>query len=345
VNTLANFRRIVWLLALVLAAPIGAGADTMHGRQRGDYHGWPDTYTLSNGRVELAITTAIGPRIVDFRLTGGDNVFYLRPAELGKTGEAEWVFRGGWRLWVAPEEKETTYEPDNQRCTVEELKNGGVRVTGPVEPRAGIQKSVEVVLVAGQPRAQLVSRIKNVSDHPVRYAAWSLSVMRPGGRALVPLDIGDPSAFFDTRSLILWSYAKFADPRYSFGDRLVQVDQGKVQPSPPGLTGRRPDESKIGVDTWQGWASYLRENVLYVKRFPHQPGGAYTDGGATVEVYSSAEFLELENLSTLDTLKPGEQIVYPEEWSLYSGVSVATDEAGALRDLDKWLRQAGAIGH
>lgn len=341
-NSLANLRRLLWGVALVLA-PLGAGAETMSTIQHGDYHGWPDTYTLKNGRVELSITTAIGPRIVDFRLTGGENVFYLRDAELGKTGEPQWVFRGGWRLWVAPEQKETTYEPDNQRCTIEELKNGGVRVTGPVQRGAGIQKSVEIALVPNEARARIVSRIKNIGAQPLNYAAWSLSVMRPGGRALAPIDVGDPSAFFDTRSLILWSYTKFADPRYSFGDRLVQVDQAKVQPSPAGVAGRRPDESKIGVDTWQGWAGYLRGDVLYLKRFPHEPGGAYADGGATVEIYSSAEFIEVENLSPLVTLKPGDEIVYPEEWSLFSGASIAPDEPGALRDLDKWLRQSPPV--
>lgn len=310
--------------------------------ERGDYHGWADTYTLSNGLVEIVVPIAIGPRIVDFHAVGGENVFHLRPAELGKSGESDWTFRGGWRLWIAPEEKATTYEPDNQPCTVTGLGSGGIRVTGPVQSGAGIQKSIEVTLADKAPRARITSRIKNVSNRTLSYAAWSLSVMRPGGRALVPIDIGDPTAFFDTRSLILWSYTKVADPRYQFGDRLVQVDQAKVAPA-PATPGRRADESKIGVDTMQGWAAYLRGDLLYVKRFPHEPGAPYADGGATVEIYSSAEFIEVENLSPLTTLKPGEEIVYPEEWSLISGVTVATDEAGALRDLGPLLLAAPPV--
>lgn len=310
--------------------------------QRGDYRGWADSYTLSNGLVEVVVPSAIGPRILDFHTVGGENAFYLRGSELGKSGENDFVFRGGWRLWIAPEQRATTYEPDNQHCQVEELGPGSIRVTGIGQLHAGIQKSIEVTLIENQPRVRVVSKITNITDNTLNYAAWSLSVMRPGGRALVPMDVGDLSAFFDTRSLILWSYTKISDPRYQFGDRVVQIDQSKVRPA-PASSGRRNDESKIGVDTMQGWAAYARGNELYVKRFPHEPGAAYADGGATVEVYSSAEFIEVENLSPLTTLKPRESIVYPEEWSLFTGASVATDEAGALRDLEPWLAKAPAV--
>jgi hypothetical protein len=332
------------MVAVALAAPIVAGADAMK-VQRGNYRGWADTYTLTNGLVEIAITTAVGPRIVDFHLAGGDNVFYLRAAEVGKSGEATWQFRGGWRLWIAPEEKATTYTPDNQACVAEQLGPGSVRVTGPPQSNAGIQKSVEVALIPNQPRVRIISHIKNVGNRPMTYAAWSLSVMRPGGRALVPFDVGDPTSFSDTRQLNLWSYAKLADPRYRFGDRLIQVDQSKVPEASPAATGRRPDESKIGVDSKQGWAAYLRNAVLYVKRFPQDSEAAYPDGGCTIEIYSSGEFIEVENLSPLINLAPGDEIVYPEEWSLFTGVAVAGDEAEALRELQKWLVQAPPIRH
>jgi hypothetical protein len=329
--------------ASMIATAPAAGADSMLKTQRGDYRGWPDSYTLSNGVVEIVVPSAIGPRILDFHTVGGENVFYLRQSELGQSGEDDFVFRGGWRLWIAPEQRETTYAPDNQRCRVEELGPAAIRVSGPPQLHAGIQKSIEVRLIENQPYARVISKITNITDNTLNYAAWSLSVMRPGGRALVPMDVGDLTAFFDTRSLILWSYTKVADPRYQLGDHLVQVDQSKVQPAPGGAAGRRSDESKIGVDTMQGWAAYARGDTLYVKRFKHEPGAAYADGGATVEIYSSAEFIEVENLSPLTTLKPGESIVYPEEWSLFTGAHIATDEAVALRDLEPWLAKAPAV--
>jgi len=300
---------------------------------REDYRGWPDTYRLANGQIEVAVVTAVGPRIIELKRTGGPNLFHVRAAEAGGHGEPDWVFRGGWRLWIAPERRATTYVPDNTRCAAEVLGGTTLRITGPPQPAAGIQKVVDVSLAERDPRVRVVSHIRNVSDGPLTYAAWSLAVMRPGGRAFAPLDVGPLDAFDATRKLLLWSYAEMSDPRYRFGDRLVQIDQSAVRPAPAGQSGRRDDESKIGVDSSQGWAAYLVDGTLYLKRFPHDPTGRYPDGGATVEIYSSAEFLEVEQLSPLTTIAPGEEIVFPEEWWVFGDVAVPPNEPAALQTL------------
>ncbi len=302
-----------------------------------DYRGWPHTYRLDNGLIEVRVVTDVGPRIIDVRRTGGDNLLHTVEEQLGRSGEPEWTFRGGWRLWVAPERRETTYALDNSGCAAEVLDGRTVRVTGPEQPAASIRKQIDVTLVPGEPRVRLTARIRNVGSAPVTYAAWSLPVLRPGGRAFVPLDVGAPTAFDATRRLILWSYTALGDPRYQFGDRLVQIDQRRVAPPPASQTGRRDDESKIGVDSAQGWSAYLLDGTLLLKRFPHDAAGQYPDGGATIEVYSSREFLELEHLGPLTRLTPGEELVLPEDWWLFPDVTIRAGEADALADLQPYL--------
>jgi hypothetical protein len=302
--------------------------------------GWSDAYEIDNGIVTAVVLAEVGPRIIDFRLSPGENVFYVRRAEAGGKGEKSWVFRGGWRLWVAPERRETTYALDNGPCQVERLDGPILRVSGAPQETAGIQKRIEVSLARGEPRLHLTSRIRNVGDRERTYAAWSLSVMRPGGRAFVPLDVGPLDAFDSVRRLLLWSYAELSDPRYAFGDRLIQIDHARVPPPPGAASGRRDDESKIGADSAQGWAAYLLGDTLYVKRFEHDPAGRYPDGGATIEVYSSHEFLEVENLGPLTTIAPGEEIVLKEDWWLFSGVNTRRGEKEALEDLQGYVRRA-----
>lgn len=304
---------------------------------RENFRGWEDAYRLSNGRVDAVVVTAIGPRIMAFGATGGANLFYVRDREAGGHNETEWTFRGGWRLWIAPERRETTYSLDNAPCAAE-VRGSTLRVSGPPQRDAGLQKTIEVSLDPEQPRLHLMSHLRNIGDRPRTYAAWSLSVLRPGGRAFVPFDVGPLDAFDAIRRLILWSYTKVDDPRYRFGDRLVQVDHTKVAAPPPGAGGRRDDESKFGVDSAQGWGAYLLDGTLYVKRFAHDAEGPYPDGGATIEVYSSAEFLELEQLGPLTTIQPGEEIVFPEDWWVFSGVSVPVEEQPALEALHSYVR-------
>jgi hypothetical protein len=339
----ATIRSVVLLLSLgagtVAASDQGTPQMTHTQIVKEDYHGWPNTYRLSNGLVEARVVTDIGPRIMDFRAAKGANVLYLRESEAGKQAEAEWVQRGGWRLWVAPERKQTTYAPDNSPCQVDILDDSTLRVTGPPQAAAGIQKQVEVHVSAGAPRLRITSRITNISDHPLTYAAWSLPVMQPGGRAFVPMDVGPLTAFDATRRLFLWSYTQLADPRYRFGDRLIEIDQARVKPAAPSPSGRRDDESKIGVDSAQGWAAYVLDDVLFLKRFPHDASGQYPDGGATIEVYSSNEFLELEDLGPLTTIKPGDVITLPEDWWLFTGVTIPRGEEEARAALQQFVAQ------
>jgi len=336
-------RRILTLAALVLL-PAAAYGETMphEGGQpvritRETFRGWEDAYRLSNGRVDAVVVTAIGPRIMAFGPTDGPSLFYVRDREAGGRNEQDWTFRGGWRLWVAPERRETTYSLDNAPCTAE-VSDTTLRVTGPPQPDSGLQKTIEVSLDAEQPRLHLVSHLRNIGDRPRTYAAWSLSVLRPGGRAFVPFDVGPPDSFDAIRRLILWSYTKIHDPRYRFGDRLIQIDHAMVAAAPQGAGGRRDDESKIGVDSAQGWGAYLLDGTLYVKRFGHDADGQYPDGGATIEVYSSAEFLELEQLGPLTTIQPGAEIVFPEDWWLFSNVTVPAEEAPALEALGRYVK-------
>ncbi|MFI5394206.1 MAG: hypothetical protein ACHQ9S_01625 [Candidatus Binatia bacterium] len=303
-----------------------------------NYHGWSNTYRLSNGLLEAHVVTDVGPRIIDLRVPGGPNLFQIREG-LGGKNEAAYVFRGGWRLWIAPERTETTYALDNAECQAEVIGEGRLQVTAPPQPTAGIQKRIEVSLAPGEPRLRLVSHIKNIASRPLTYAAWSLPVMQPGGRAFVPLDVGPLIAFGATRHLILWSYAKFADPRYQFGDRLLQVDSSKVIPPPPAQSGRAADESKIGVDSAQGWTAYLLGGALFLKRFPHA-AGQYPDGGATIEVYSNHEIVELEHLGPLTTITAGEEIVFPEDWWVFSGANVPATEVDALAALQGYIARA-----
>ena len=69
-----------------------------------EYRGWKNNLRLSNGDAELIVTLDVGPRIISYRLADGRNVFHEAADQLGKSGEAEWVGRGGHRLFLVPAE-------------------------------------------------------------------------------------------------------------------------------------------------------------------------------------------------------------------------------------------------
>lgn len=289
-----------------------------------NYHGWKNTYKLANGAIEVYVTSDVGPRIIDIRPVGGNNIFYVREGELGKSGEKDFKLRGGWRLWLAPEVFEITWFADNAPCEVRRLNGNVMRFIGPKEQRSGIQKVIDVMLDEKLPWVRVLARLRNVTNKPLTYSAWSMPVMRPGGKAIAPLDVGDVDALAQVRRLILWSYTNPSDNRFTFFNKLIIVDHAKV-PKREKLIGKKRrynDEAKIGVDTKQGWVAYYHpvQKTLFIKRFPFNPNGRYPDGGCTVEIYSCNEFIEVECLSELATIKPKGEFVFPVDMWLFTNV-------------------------
>ena len=50
------------------------------------YAGWPHCYRITNGEVELVVTTEVGPRIIRCGFVGGRNFFAEIPDQLGGSG-------------------------------------------------------------------------------------------------------------------------------------------------------------------------------------------------------------------------------------------------------------------
>ncbi|MDA2925168.1 DUF4380 domain-containing protein [Acidobacteria bacterium AH-259-L09] len=279
------------------------------------YRGWSNCYRLSNERIELIVTSEVGPRIIHLGFVGGQNLFGIFDEYSGKTGGDKWIIYGGHRLWHSPEDKVRTYEPDNAPVDVQEMTNG-LRLTQKVEPRTGIKKSIEVTLDPVRAEVRLVHQLVNSNLWAIRLAAWALTMMEQGGFAIVPLPARYHADFLlPNRTITLWPYTDMRDSRYLWGKDYVLLRQS---------TGKEP--TKIGVNDNDNWVAYYLEPYLFVKRFQYAEGADYPDYGSSVEVYTNARMLELETVGPLRLLQPGEGLVHEERWELYKGVKLEFSE-------------------
>src|ERR671914_2136240 len=62
----------------------------------------PNCYKLSNGTVELVVTTDIGPRIARYGFVGGESILSEISGSLDAKQRESWQAWGGHRLWIAP---------------------------------------------------------------------------------------------------------------------------------------------------------------------------------------------------------------------------------------------------
>lgn len=275
------------------------------------YAGWQNCFRLANDRVELVVTSDVGPRIIRFSFLESENEFKEFKNQVGLTGGEGWRSYGGHRLWHAPEAMPRSYVPDNAPVEVAE-REGGIHVVQPVEQLTGIQKEMEITLDENAAQVSIVHRLRNLGAWPVELAAWGLTVMEVGGTLILPLPPRGPHSenLLPVNALVLWAYTDLSDPRLVFGERFILLHQDEQISKP----------MKIGAGVSDGWVGYARGGHLFVKRSEFQPEAHYPDMGSSFESWTNHEMLEVESLSPLSILQPGDVCEHIEDWYLFEGV-------------------------
>jgi len=287
--------------------------------------GWENCAHLSTDHAELLVTLDVGPRILHFALTGGDNVLRAFADQVGTSGENEFVARGGHRLWVSPE-TERTYAPDNTSVEYELRAPSSIHVANRAVAPWHLRKEMIISLATDRAAVRIEHRITNEGERPTEIASWGLTVMQPGGIELIPQPpLGSHDAeFLPNRVIVPWTYTDFSDDRWRWGRRFIFLQPKAGRPA-----------TKIGLSHRQGWVAYVLPGVVFVKAFAYEEGAVYPDLGCNFETFSKDDFIELEALSPMKQLAPGEAIGHTERWQLFpiQGIPETNDEAALAR----WL--------
>jgi hypothetical protein len=292
------------------------------------FNGWQNNLRLCNGAVELIVTLEVGPRILSYKKCGGFNPLKIFEDQAGATGEQIWRSRGGHRLWIAPEDKVTTYFPDNAPVAWEKLGDLRVKLASLPETANGLQKEIEIALDPTGTGVEIIHRVTRIDSTPAYLAPWALTVMTPGGTAVIPQpELGQhPRDLLPNRNLVLWPYTDMSDPRWRFGRKYILLRQ-----DPAGVP------TKVGLAHALGWSGYLVGGVFFLKRYPWNPEMIYPDNGCNLEVFSNARMLELESIGPLRSLGPQQTLEHVERWELHDGPA-ALDAVNPEGQIDEFLK-------
>ncbi len=260
------------------------------------------------GPYRLAIAEDFGPRITSVRRGNGPEALAtLEPETAIEHPGGVFRFRGGHRLWAAPETPAITYASDDHRCSVA-FDGEGVRVTAPADD-AGLVKELRVRddgeslivehFIAGEVTGNMV-------------APWAITQLSLGGVAIIPLT-GEETGPRPNRQLVLWPYTTMTDDRLHYGDKTIRIEARGSKPL------------KLGIGPTVDRLGYLKDEQLFIKSLVASSPGPVPDFGAAGQVYIGQGFCELETVGGLVDLRQG-AATSTERWTLLPCDDVAEAE-------------------
>lgn len=260
-----------------------------------------------NGTIQVGIPLEYGLRIGHFSLCGGENMFFEQPKDMVELATADgWRVRGGHRLWLAPEGKHDYY-PDNDPISYEILENG-IRIEQKEDPWLHVKKSITLTFGSdnGEDKHCLtvLHRIVNTGTEKFRMSVWPITSNAPGGIEHIPLKRYDGGASHRHR-FSTWFYTNLGDARAKYTQDEITLTYMPVE-----------EKYKLGVGHPLGRAWYEKDGVTFVLNFPVEEDKEYPDGNVSYETYLSKYTVEMESLSPLTEVLPGESVEHKEVWEL-----------------------------
>lgn len=292
------------------------------------FEGW-NCVKVSAAGTEVMITTDMGPRIIGLTHNGGKNHLKVFEDTRGKVVKSDkFVPYGGHRIWHAPEQAGRTDLGDNAPCEIE-LYEDGCRATAPVEEKTGLRRGFSVRMSdAGE--VTVTHFIENCGMFDVELSIWGLSQFAVGGLLAAPISTLD-TGLVANANISLWPYGKMNDRRVYWGEKFVTVKPDTLD-TPP---------FKFGMSVDSGYAAYFNHGQLFVKRMEYYFGAEYPNYYSNFESYTNKEFIEIEVLSPMLTIEPGDTETISEKWKLFDKVACPErdDEAAiasALENRIEW---------
>lgn len=309
-----------------------------------NYSGW-QSLEVKNSWVRLIIVPQLGGRLMQATFNGHDFLF-VNPKYAGKEFPpsedlSRWINYGGDKLWPMPEGTEdSSHWPgpysgvlDAGEYTAEprtDASQCGVHLSGPADPRTGIQYSREILLDAASPTIRFRATMRNPSSKPIRWSVQSVTQFDTSNSAksgdynrdffaFTPVATAGayPSGFHVRSGLA-------DDPSYSVSDGWFRLHW-------------LPLENEVWVDSRSNWIAVVDSSAGYgiVESFEYQaaqeyPGNAsviFYKNGSTLTIgedgnpaihpanpEASPRYMEAELNSPMVQLAPGEGYTMATEW-------------------------------
>ncbi len=292
------------------------------------FFGYDDCIRLENDVCEVILCPAAGGRVLVYSRRG-ENALFFHEEQRGYRYDPEEdnrEFLAGGRFDIGPEK----IVPSRGELFFGEWKgeitgDRSARMTSVKHAATGVQLVRDFALDETETRLICSQTMINVSEEETNWCYWSRTLGVGGGICVIPLT--DPSKYpndyvmYGPEDTIMFQPE---DEHIYRRDDFLIVDGAPKYP-------------KLGMDSYAGWFGYVTpSNLLFLKKYPTYPERNYNEiAGLTISIWYVENWrdwlstCELEPIGPKETLQPGEQATFTEEWWL-----IPYDFPENSRDLD-----------
>ncbi len=304
-----------------LPAPTTPPASTQPAERNADPLVFADTLWLDNGTVKLGVSPSVG-RITWFGYADGENLLWVNPETVNTPPDGDpdqWINYGGDKVWPSPQPlwkffypHKSNWPPDGQidgeAWDVVSQRDDQIVIRSPRSPQFGgsVKRQIRIRTESsddGRLRAGVV-RIVNTLQRTDRSAlpaqAWSVT------QTVLP----DQVVLIDqSEGRLPDGYLPMAHPQKFEGE--LDVEDGAVHWVPT-VENPRPHK-KLGALGAVIAARFGDDLLVQTQEF--SPDATYPEHTST-QLYVADKYIELETLSPIATLEPGDSLEHEVVWHL-----------------------------
>lgn len=302
----------------------------MEGTSHVDFAGYTDCIKLENPGTTVILGPHAGGRVLSYAHKGVEALFQ-DPAQHGWINgpNQSRVELSAGRFDIGPEHT----IPKHPKLwlgpwTAEITGPRRARMTSVEDDATGVQLIRDFELDAASSQLRCTQTIRNASNKTKHWCHWSRTFAQGNGICLIPLT---PNSRFP-KSYVMYGPGPVIN--YQPDDPNIRQRDGFLEIFGP------PERAKLGMDSHAGWFAYLmRNDLLFIKRFPTYPDRAYNEIAAlTISIWYNKDIVcELEPIGPMENIPPGGSAQFTETWSL---LPFAFPADGADADLNAIARIA-----
>ncbi|MEO0513931.1 MAG: DUF4380 domain-containing protein [Planctomycetota bacterium] len=272
-----------------------------------------DAVEITNGIVRLAVSPAAG-RVVSFGYAGGENLLWINQDSIyDPPTQADAYYNiGGDKLWVAPQPLwknafgHDNWPPDGvidgQAWILVEQTNDSLTIQSPESPDYGVVVRRTFHLPPKKSQAVITNAILRIHANPHPLQIWSVTQIKQPRAAVLDLAPDAPAMPSAYITMTDETPAKVAGYVQTLGENaaIEWTQQGNAH-------------AKLG--SLGRWVAGVYDGMIFRQSTDFDPNGAYPEA-SSVQVYRAGDYTELELLSPLIQLAPGETLTNTVTWAL-----------------------------